>query len=305
MDNNNDKPFEWTDDLVKEYSANLVLTTLKIIDKLQTGTDEYINHQSLDKFKESKSKEKVVEQPIEGEEIIFLPKGFMNTCITTNNYFIADTNNSAFYERIKFPLPEGKWVIKSANEYSATNQVVIKKVLNPTPPYNSIEEKECDYEILSFKNSSGNIFTLEVGGYYSYEKDNNAATWRTLEHTLQYATDCTIHSVLRKSDSKIIVLNNTLVKDPLTKHEWTASEITIKDTRCFINGVNITTLEFIEPKKEPQLDTKPLFTEQDMRDCFEASRVTFYNTQHPVRPAQQFSNFESYLQYLKSTPTKQ
>ena len=41
-----------------------------------------------------------------------LPKGFMNVGITVNNNFIADTNNSANWDTLKFPLPRGRWSIK-------------------------------------------------------------------------------------------------------------------------------------------------------------------------------------------------
>lgn len=44
-----------------------------------------------------------------------IPKGFMNCGITTCNHFIADTNNSNFWDTLKFPLPKPKykWNIKS------------------------------------------------------------------------------------------------------------------------------------------------------------------------------------------------
>lgn len=44
---------------------------------------------------------------------IELPKGFMNVGVSTDNYLIADTNDSSNWDTLKFPLPEGKWVIKS------------------------------------------------------------------------------------------------------------------------------------------------------------------------------------------------
>jgi len=42
---------------------------------------------------------------------IKIPNGFMNIGITKDNYFIADTNDSNNWDTIKFPLPEGNWVI--------------------------------------------------------------------------------------------------------------------------------------------------------------------------------------------------
>ncbi len=45
---------------------------------------------------------------------IKLPKGFMNTGVTICNNFIADTNDSANWDTLKFPLPKlskGVWEI--------------------------------------------------------------------------------------------------------------------------------------------------------------------------------------------------
>lgn len=44
---------------------------------------------------------------------IEIPKGFMNTGVSTCNHFIADTNDSANWDTIKFPLPKGKWSIQN------------------------------------------------------------------------------------------------------------------------------------------------------------------------------------------------
>lgn len=46
---------------------------------------------------------------------IEIPKGFMNTGISTCNHFIADTNDSSNWDTIKFPLPKGKWSIKNTD----------------------------------------------------------------------------------------------------------------------------------------------------------------------------------------------
>ncbi len=45
--------------------------------------------------------------------VIEIPKGFMNTGISTCNHFISDTNDSTNWDTIKFPLPKGKWSIQS------------------------------------------------------------------------------------------------------------------------------------------------------------------------------------------------
>ncbi len=44
---------------------------------------------------------------------ITMPKGYMNVGITTDNFLVADTNDSANWDTLKFPLPEGKWSIYS------------------------------------------------------------------------------------------------------------------------------------------------------------------------------------------------
>ena len=49
----------------------------------------------------------------EKELIIEMPKGYMNTEVSICNHFIADTNDSSNWDIIKFPLPKGKWSIKS------------------------------------------------------------------------------------------------------------------------------------------------------------------------------------------------
>jgi len=45
--------------------------------------------------------------------IIEIPKGYMNTGVSICNHFIADTNDSSNWDTIKFPLPQGKWSIRS------------------------------------------------------------------------------------------------------------------------------------------------------------------------------------------------
>lgn len=56
--------------------------------------------------------------------LVKIPKGFMNTRVTTKNFFVADTNDSANWDTIKFPLPKGKWVILSNHK----QDVIIGKV---------------------------------------------------------------------------------------------------------------------------------------------------------------------------------
>lgn len=52
-----------------------------------------------------------------GKIEITIPKGFMNCCVTTDNKFVADTNNSADWKTMQIPLPKPKhrWQV---NNYS-------------------------------------------------------------------------------------------------------------------------------------------------------------------------------------------
>ncbi len=45
-----------------------------------------------------------------------LPKGFMNVAITIDNHLIADTNNSADWDTLRFPLPPGQWRIDTIKQ---------------------------------------------------------------------------------------------------------------------------------------------------------------------------------------------
>ena len=44
----------------------------------------------------------------------------MNTAITIDNFFIADTNDSANWDTLKFPLPKGKWSIFNVSNNKVT-----------------------------------------------------------------------------------------------------------------------------------------------------------------------------------------
>jgi len=53
-----------------------------------------------------------------------IPKGFMNCGVTIDNIFVADTNDSANWDKISFPLPKSnyRWEIHS---YLTNNIVVL------------------------------------------------------------------------------------------------------------------------------------------------------------------------------------
>jgi len=46
---------------------------------------------------------------------IEIPNGFMNVGVSNENFLYADTNDSKNWDTLKFPLPNGKWTIKSIN----------------------------------------------------------------------------------------------------------------------------------------------------------------------------------------------
>jgi len=51
---------------------------------------------------------------------IKIPNNFMNTAVTIDNHFIADTNDSNNFDTIKFPLPKGNWKIYKVS----TNNII-------------------------------------------------------------------------------------------------------------------------------------------------------------------------------------
>ena len=62
---------------------------------------------------------------------IELPKNFMNVGITNNNELVADTNDSANWDSLKFPLPKGKWRIHSYKaKVDTENKKTILKLID-------------------------------------------------------------------------------------------------------------------------------------------------------------------------------
>lgn len=47
----------------------------------------------------------------------------MNTAVTSDNFFIADTNSNESWDSLKFPLPKGRWSICSISN----NKVILQK----------------------------------------------------------------------------------------------------------------------------------------------------------------------------------
>jgi hypothetical protein len=50
-----------------------------------------------------------------------IPKGFYNCGVTTCNHFIADTNDSANWKTLKFPLPKPKGKRWEISRYDIVN----------------------------------------------------------------------------------------------------------------------------------------------------------------------------------------
>ncbi len=132
-----------------------------------------------------------------------------------------------FSEIIKRSMKDKAW-----NEYNK-NRDILKKLFSESKEVKPTIQP--DYEILSFKSSLGNICKLGANGFMYYYEYHGG--W-TLEVMLADKTN-TIHSVKRLTDSQIIEVNKTHVQDLNTGHDWIVSELTVKDERCFANGVNI------------------------------------------------------------------
>jgi hypothetical protein len=60
---------------------------------------------------------------------VSIPRNFFNCGVTTDNRFTADTNDSANWDTIDFPLPKPKtsWIIHSYTGTSNTTVVLIDK----------------------------------------------------------------------------------------------------------------------------------------------------------------------------------
>ena len=61
---------------------------------------------SVKQWRFPRRKEKIID--------VFYPNGWSNCGVTISNHFIADTNDSANWDTLKFPLPKPKykWQIK-------------------------------------------------------------------------------------------------------------------------------------------------------------------------------------------------
>ena len=59
-----------------------------------------------------------------------IPRGFYNCGVSVDNFFIADTNNTADWKTLKFPLPDPPGEYWSINNYdnSVRNQTTVRLI---------------------------------------------------------------------------------------------------------------------------------------------------------------------------------
>lgn len=105
--------FKWTDELVMKIVGEAHRDGF---DKKSLGV-----YDRVQQFKKSKT-DTTSSSRIE----VIIPKGFMNVAVSIDNCLIADTNDSANWDTIKFPLPIGNWTI-----HSICNKSVIITNTNP------------------------------------------------------------------------------------------------------------------------------------------------------------------------------
>lgn len=149
-------------------------------------------------------------------------------------------------------------------ESSSKGNLFKEIVINNPEFWQEVIEK--DYEILSIY--SGNTIL----------NDSNVKTWEKFK---VFRGAWNIHSAKRLSDGEIFTVGDKC-KDVNTNCTTKVSEITLKNTICFINGVNINWLEKVK---------QPLFTTEDGVDIYERDKyfeanltygVKSWTTEYPV-----------------------
>jgi len=273
----NGKRIIWTDELKNEWA-------IYFVNNSKNGESITMLY---DKFKESKLKEQVVEQPIS----IFNDNTHSHEVFSIKNgeaflgYKLKDSNCFHFVQ-IPYTAPpynsmEG---ISSTNDLmSWTNKPMMKVNDAHTEKLNS--EKESDYEILSFKNIHHNsIINIKDGrgGTYNHYNVNN---YLYDETNSVKSGDYIIHSVLRNKDNIIFQLG-----DNITSNEWSNSykDATIVrfDKSDVYNGIRVESSNGCNndlycinkiSKPEPSLDSKPLFTTEDGVDIYEGNECLVIN----------------------------
>lgn len=128
---------------------------------------------------------------------------------------------------------------------------VIHEFYELKPP---VEDKEKDWEILKC-NKYGNIH--DYLGIGDNDRISNCVTDK-----------CGIHSVLRKSDNATFTVGDKVVETITGKCDgWNIKQFTIKDTRCFAEGVNINNI-----KKQSETQT----TSNASLSCTNTEREKYY-----------------------------
>lgn len=149
---------------------------------------------------------------------------------------------------IQFESSKGKlsYLASSADDFFEN------LVVNQPEFWQEVVEK--DYEIL--KLALARSIKPEVRDFEGYSLD--------YINGLLACKDNYIHSVKRLSDFEVFTIGDKC-KDINTNCITTVSEITLKDTICFINGVNINYLKKVK---------QPLFTTEDGVDVYPEGRIS-------------------------------
>lgn len=128
-----------------------------------------------------------------------------------------------------------------------------------------------DYEILSFKNDYGQIFTLKKDSYkLSFESEKADYSWRTLEHMLTIATHCVIYSIKRISDGKIFTSGDFVEHTKYPSLTCNIDSFYInKNGACLIHSNDGGFSEDISLVKKVK---EPLFTTEDGMEIYRGDR---------------------------------
>lgn len=157
--------------------------------------------------------------------------------IFTLQDYISHPNSSKSTKISKIVIEHERLEINTEDGYWTTLEM-IKKCEKPV---------ERDYEILSFINKSNEvIFEKCKNGKFStkYNTIGNIG-----EGFFLNVKHFNINSIKRLSDGEVFSLGDKVIENITSESdEWTISEFSLKDSRCFTCGVNINCLEKVIEK---------------------------------------------------------
>ena len=155
-----------------------------------------------------------------------------------------------------------------------------------------------DYKIISFGSYTNKPvkWVLDENGLYK----NNFGSCFTEDELLYPRGDghhsvetgeMYIHSVKRLSDGEVFTIGDYVkqVEPYCDGHRWQIKEFSLKDTRCFTIGVNITCIKKVE-------DKNPILTTEDGVDIFEGHSKLIWKVF--IQP----TSFEKWTPYFSSVP---